>query len=285
LFSGIMDVDGTLLEANRVSLEACGFTREQAIGKPFWEGPWWSPSPPLDEQIRAASVEAAAGQTFRAEMPYFVADGSERIAEVTIQPIRDESGRVLFLAPTGMDITERKQLEDNMRRLAADLSEADRRKNEFLAMLAHELRNPLAPMSNMLGVLKHANGDREVLQRAHETIERQLDQMVRLVDDLLDLNRITHDRLELRRGEVELSEVVQQGVEVARPLIDAAEHELIIDLPEEPIYLNADRARLAQVFGNLLNNSCEYTPPHGRISLTARRLGDELEVRVKDNGA
>ena len=159
LFAGIMDVNGTLLEANRLSLEACGFTREQVIGKPFWEGPWWSPSQPLVEQIRAASAEAAAGQTFRAEMPYFVADGSERIAEVTISPILDESGRVLFLAPTGVDITERKQLEDNMRRLATDLSEADRRKNEFLAMLAHELRNPLAPISNAARALRLSDGE------------------------------------------------------------------------------------------------------------------------------
>ena len=143
--------------------------------------------------------------------------------------------------------------------LAADLSDADRRKNEFLATLAHELRNPLAPMSNMLEVVKRADGDGEVLKRAHETLERQLAQMVRLVDDLLDLNRVTHDRLELRRSEVELSSVIQQAVEVARPLVDAAGHHLTSILPEEPIYLNADRARLAQVFGNLLNNSCKYT--------------------------
>ena len=111
LFAGIMDLDGTLLEANRLSWEACGFTKEQAIGKPFWEGPWWSPSAQLSEQIRAASAQAARGETFRAEMPYFVGDGSERIADVTIQPIRDDAGRVLFLAPTGVDITDRKRVE------------------------------------------------------------------------------------------------------------------------------------------------------------------------------
>jgi CheY-like chemotaxis protein/two-component sensor histidine kinase len=109
--------------------------------------------------------------------------------------------------------------------------------------------------------------------------------MVRLVDDLLDLNRITHDRLELRRSEVELSSVIQQAVEVARPLVDAAGHNLIVDLPFEPVYMNADRARLAQMFGNLLNNSSKYTRPHGTISLTAKRIGDEVAVTIKDNGA
>jgi CheY-like chemotaxis protein/two-component sensor histidine kinase len=109
--------------------------------------------------------------------------------------------------------------------------------------------------------------------------------MVRLVDDLLDLNRITHDRLELRRSEVELSSVIQQAVEVARPLVDSAGHHLTIDLPDEPIYLNADRARLAQLFGNLLNNSCKYTRPKGVVSLNAKRDGDEVVVSVKDNGA
>ena len=122
-------------------------------------------------------------------------------------------------------------------------------------------------------------------QTAHDTIERQLDQMIRLVDDLLDWNRITHDRLELRRSEVELSSVIQQAIEVARPLIDAAGHKLILDLPKEPIYLNADRARLAQVFGNLLNNSSKYTSPEGTISLTAKRIDGEVLVAVKDNGA
>ncbi len=195
------------------------------------------------------------------------------------------NGQPVGFATVSQDVTERKRLADDLRRLATDLSEADRRKNEFLATLAHELRNPLAPMSNMLEVVKRAPGDSALLNRAYETIERQLAQMVRLVDDLLDLNRITHDRLELRRGDVELSSVVQQAVEAARPMIDAASHQLVIDLPPEPVYLHADRARLAQIFGNLLNNSCKYTRPGGTISLTAVLMDDEIVVTVKDNGA
>ena len=199
--------------------------------------------------------------------------------------LTNDANEPVAFATVSQDITERKRMEDNLRRLATDLSSADRRKNEFLATLAHELRNPLAPMSNMIEVVKRADGDGEVLKRAHETLERQLAQMIRLVDDLLDLNRITHDRLELRRSEVELSSVIQQAVEVARPLVDSAGHHLTIDLPDEPIYLNADRARLAQLFGNLLNNSCKYTRPEGTVSLIAQRDGDEVVVSVKDNGA
>jgi PAS domain S-box-containing protein len=275
-------LEGIIQSWNAAAERLFGFTAQEAVGKHV---SLIIPPERIAEEDQIIARLKAGQRLEHFETERVNKNGDLITVSLTISPLKDDSGRVIGASKIARDVTERKQLEDNLRRLAADLSETDRRKNEFLATLAHELRNPLAPMSNMLGVLKHANGDREVLQRAHETIERQLDQMVRLVDDLLDLNRITHDRLELRRGEVELSQVVQQAVEVARPLIDAAEHELIIDLPEEPIYLNADRARLAQVFGNLLNNSCKYTPPHGRISLTARRLGDELEVRVKDNGA
>jgi PAS domain S-box-containing protein len=191
----------------------------------------------------------------------------------------------IAFATVSQDVTERKRLEDNLRRLAVDLSNADRRKNEFLATLAHELRNPLAPMSNMLEVVKRADGNNQIIKTAHETLERQLGQMIRLVDDLLDLNRVTHDRLELRHDEVALSTVIQQAVEVARPLVDAAGHHLTVELPDEPIYLEADRARLAQVFGNLLNNSSKYTRPGGRVELSAKREGDDVIVSIKDNGA
>lgn len=211
--------------------------------------------------------------------------GEARWMDYKVLTLTDAANQPLGYATVSQDVTERKQLADDLRRLAADLSEADRRKNEFMATLAHELRNPLAPMTNMLEVLKRADGDGEMIRRAHETLERQLGQMVRLVDDLLDLNRITHDRLELRKSDVELSSVIHQAVEVARPLLDSAHHDLRVELPEEPIFLHVDPARLAQVFGNLLNNSCRYTKPGGTIWVSAKLLDSDVVVTVRDNGA
>jgi PAS domain S-box-containing protein len=291
LFAGIMDVSGTLLEANRLSWEACGYTREAIIGKPFWEGPWWTPAPHLVERIKAASLQAAHGQTFRAEMSYFAADGSERMADVTIQPITDDTGRVLFLAPTGVDITDRKRgeaerekLEGSLRRLAAELSEADRRKNEFLAMLAHELRNPLAPISNAARALRLGGGDPETLGAASEMLERQVGQMARLVDDLLDMSRITRGRIELRKEPTELAPIVDQAVETARALCTSMDQQLTVTMPPHPVYLEADPTRLAQVVGNLLNNASKFTDKGGHIWLTVEQDGDRAVIRVRDNG-
>jgi len=198
--------------------------------------------------------------------------------------LKDKAGQSIALATVSQDVTERKHLEDNLRRLASDLSEADRRKDEFLATLAHELRNPLAPLSNMLAVMQRAEGDAGVMQRARDTMQRQLGQLVRLVDDLLDLNRITHNRLELRPGPVELSTVIRQAIEASQPLIEAAGHQLHVTMPAEPIHLRADPARLTQVFANLLNNSIKYTRHGGTIELAAQREGDQVRVSVKDSG-
>ncbi len=275
-------LDGIIQSWNAAAERLFGYTADEAIGQHI--SLVIPPNRITEEEQIIASLRA--GQRIeRYETERVRKNGQPIIVSLTISPIKDDSGNVTGASKIVRDITEQKRLDDDLRRLATDLSENDRRKNEFLATLAHELRNPLAPMSNMLEVVKRADGDVEVLKRAHDTFERQLGQMVRLVDDLLDLNRITHDRLELRRSEVELSSVIQQAVEVARPLIDSAGHELTIDLPDEPVYLNADRARLAQVFGNLLNNSCKYTRPQGRISLGAEIAGDEIVVIVKDNGA
>ena len=275
-------LDGIIQSWNAAAEQLFGYTSEQAVGRHI---SLVIPPERLaeEEQIIASLREGKRIEHYETERVR--SDGQRITVSLTISPIKDDSGNVVGASKIVRDVTERKRMEDDLRRLATDLSAADRRKNEFLATLAHELRNPLAPMTNMLEVLKRADGDSEILKRAHDTIERQLGQMVRLVDDLLDLNRITHDRLELRRSEVEFSSVIQQAVEVARPLIDAAGHKLTIDLPREPIYLNADRARLAQLFGNLLNNSSKYTRPEGTISLSAKRINSEVLVTVKDNGA
>ncbi len=170
-------------------------------------------------------------------------------------------------------------------RLYHELREADRRKDEFLAMLAHELRNPLAPIRNALYLMKTPNLDARTIEEARDITERQILHMVRLVDDLLDVSRIMRGKIELRMELIDLSTIVEQAVETARPAVDAQGQELVISLPPEPIRLQADPARLAQVIGNLLQNAAKFSQRAGRIWLSALQDGDEAVIRVRDAGA
>ncbi|HEX6984029.1 MAG TPA: ATP-binding protein, partial [Planctomycetaceae bacterium] len=164
------------------------------------------------------------------------------------------------------------------------LADADRRKTEFLATLGHELRNPLAPIRTGLELVKLAGDDPAVVGETLGTMERQVGQMVRLIDDLLDVSRITQGKLRLRTCRVALADVVRDAVEAARPVIDEAGHDLAVTLPEGPVHLDADPARLAQVISNLLNNAAKYTPEGGRIRLSAERQGGDAVVAVRDDG-
>ena len=170
------------------------------------------------------------------------------------------------------------------RNRVAELATADRMKDEFLVTLAHELRNPLAPIQNAVQVLSIVGAADPLLQQMRDVIERQVSHMVRLVDDLLNLSRISRGKLELRRERTDLKSIVQHAAEMCRALVDSAKHDLTITLPQEPIYLDADPVRLAEVFANLLNNACKYTEPGGRIWLHAERHGSDVVVTVKDTG-
>jgi len=182
------------------------------------------------------------------------------------------------------DITERNRLADELRQVAADLSEADRRKNEFLATLAHELRNPLAPIRNGLELMKLTGGQAATIEHVRSMMERQLTQMVRLVDDLMDVSRISRGKLELRKERVPLAAVLNSAVETSRPLIEQMGHELTVTLPKQPLIIDADTTRLAQVFLNLLNNAAKYGDRGGHIWLTVERQGSDVVVTVKDTG-
>jgi len=168
--------------------------------------------------------------------------------------------------------------------LLAKLQEADRRKDEFLAMLAHELRNPLAPIRNAAQILRAKAPSVRELQWANDVIERQVLQMTRLVDDLLDVSRITRGKLELRRQQVELASVVGSAIEASRPLIEKWGHQLEVTIPPEPICLDADPARLAQVFSNILTNAAKYTDHGGHIRIAVEPQADHVVIRVQDNG-
>jgi signal transduction histidine kinase len=173
--------------------------------------------------------------------------------------------------------------ERRYQQLAGVLQETDRRKSEFLAILAHELRGPLAPIRNAVQVLRRSP-DEETVQRTTDMLERQVGQMVRLVDDLLDVSRISRAKIELRVERIEVAPVLQNAVEAVRTLYDTMGHDLTVELPTAPIYLTADGARLSQVVGNLLSNAAKFTPRGGRISLTLARRSDEASIRVKDSG-
>ncbi len=205
-------------------------------------------------------------------------DGTERPIDDSAAPIRDGAetppvGAVLIFR----DVSERRQMERALR-------DSDRKKNDFIALLAHELRNPLAPMRNGLQILKLASADAESVKQARAMMERQLEHMIRLIDDLLDISRISQNKIDLRRAPTPLVDVVRSAVETARPVIESFEHELVVNLPSERIVLHADLTRLAQVFSNLLTNSAKYTERRGRIVLTAERAGDYAIISVKDNG-
>jgi signal transduction histidine kinase len=200
-------------------------------------------------------------------------------ASGTTSGLRNAAGQVVAFTKVMRDLTERKRGEDA-------LKEADRAKDEFLALLAHELRNPLAPLRTALEILRVPGASPDAMNRTREMMTRQLGNMVRLIDDLLDVGRITRGRVELRRERVALDSVLDLAVETSRPLIEAARHELIRTGPAKPVFLDADATRISQVVANLLNNAAKYMPDGGKIWLTSEavRDGSEVVIRVRDNG-
>jgi CheY-like chemotaxis protein/nitrogen-specific signal transduction histidine kinase len=183
-----------------------------------------------------------------------------------------------------LDLSERKRLEDQLRRHATELGEADARKNEFLAMLGHELRNPLAPIRNAVKIMKQRGSDDHALCWARDVIDHQTRQMAQLVDDLLEISRVTRGKVRLQKEMVAVATIIAYAVETSRPIIDAHRHRLSIALPPEPILVDADALRIAQVLSNLLNNAAKYTEEGGHIRLAVQAEGEEVTFRVRDNG-
>jgi len=210
--------------------------------------------------------------------------GAPRWMAYKVLTLPGADGRPVAFATVSQDVTERRRLEDDLRRVVAELSDADRRKNEFLAMLAHELRNPLAPISNAVRALSLGRRDETAVDSASEMLERQVGQIIRLVDDLLDVSRISRGKIALRPERVELTRIIDQAVEASRAQYRSMDQELTVSLPSEPVYLNADPTRLAQVVGNLLNNAHKFTDVGGRISVAVEREGAQVVIRVKDTG-
>jgi PAS domain S-box-containing protein len=212
------------------------------------------------------------------------ADGRVRWRQWEALPWRDATGGIGGVLMAAEDITDRVQAEEELLRLANEVAEAGRRKDEFLATLAHELRNPLAPIRNGLRLLKLANGGAVATEAVRSMIERQTEQLVHLVDDLLDVSRIGSGKLRLRTERIDLAVVLHSAMDTSRPLMEAAGHVLTVDLPTAPMFVDADVTRLAQVFANLLNNAAKFTDHGGRIRLAVACEGGDVLVSVTDTG-
>ncbi len=272
-FNYVFDLQGRFVYVNTALLALWGKALHEAVGQDFHDLGY---PPELAERLQCQIQEVINTKLpLRDETPYTSAVGT-RAYEYIFVPVFGADGAVEAVAGSTRDITERKAMEESLR-------DADRKKDEFLALLAHELRNPLAPIRNGLQVIRLSE-DREMRHDAQEMMDRQLSHMVRLIDDLLDVSRISRNKMELRRSRVPLADVVSSAVETARPLIDAGGHELDIALPARPVFLDADLTRLAQVFSNLLTNSAKYTLPGGRIWLGVTLRCGEAVVSVRDTG-
>jgi PAS domain S-box-containing protein len=266
--------DGHIYWYNRRWYEYTGTTLEQMQG---WG--WQSVHDPeeLPKVLQRWKASLASGEPLDMVFPLRGADGRFRPFLTRVLPLRSEDGRILQWFGTNTDITTIREMEEALR-------EADRRKDEFLAMLAHELRNPLAPIRNAVQILRLLGSADPNLQRAQDMIDRQVQHLTRLVDDLLDVSRITRGKITLRREPVELAMVVAQAVEASRPLVDARRHTLTVELPRQPLCVAGDATRLAQVLSNLLNNAAKFTPDGGHVGLTIEAGPGEAVVRVRDDG-
>jgi PAS domain S-box-containing protein len=279
-----LDVDGTVIYANRRFAEQLGALESELIGKPL-AGFVTGPSLVAFERLLR---EAGRGDTDGAQADIALQGAAGRPLMVCLGASTLRGG-ALGPCIVVCDLTMQRHYEELRRTQEAlqaserELREADRRKDEFVATLAHELRNPLAPIRNAVHVFK-IKGLPDDLQWGRDVIDRQVSVMARLLEDLLDVSRISLHRLDLRRERVALQSVLDAALETSRPVIDANRHALTVSLPSQPVMLDADPVRLAQVLANLLNNAAKYTDAGGAIELTAAVQGPELVVSVKDGG-
>lgn len=269
----LVDPEHRFIFINRRWKSVFNLTNEQVAGRSFYD---FFPKEVADSFAANNCKVLEARTSLELEEVVSHADGMHTYISSKV-PLFDASGVPYAVCGISIDITERK-------RAVQALQDADRKKDEFLATLAHELRNPLAPIRNAVKILQAKGPPTPELVWARGVIDRQLQLMSRLLEDLLDVSRISRNSLQLRKERVELAAAVEAAVETSRPVIDAGHHQLTVDLPTEPVWLEADLVRLAEVFANLLNNAAKYTEEGGRIYLAAERCGSEVVVSVKDNG-
>jgi PAS domain S-box-containing protein len=242
--------------------------------------------PDLSEKWKLVHQQCLSGALLKNDEDLWVqTDGSQCWLRWAVMPWIDENDTIGGLIMSAEDITEHKQNEAHLAEQAWQLQETDRRKDEFLAMLAHELRNPLAPISNAVEILKRTDLEPAQVARCTDIINRQVKHLARLVDDLLDVSRINRGLVELKKEPLEIRDFILPAVETCQPLIDTRRHTFSLALPPEPVWVEGDQIRLAQVVSNLINNAAKYTEEGGHIGLSVEASGSEVCIHVSDNGS
>jgi len=267
-------LDGRIKSWNRGAERLFGYSADEVIGKSIMI----IIPPELQYQEHEILARIVKGERMEHFETVRVAKDGHRIdVSLTISPILDRQGRVIGASKSSRDISDRKRAEEALRT-------ADRRKDEFLAMLGHELRNPLAPIRNVTEMLRRTGGGDAVREPLYAMLERQVQQMTRLLDDLLDVSRITQGKIKFQHEMIDFQVAIARAVEASGPFIERRRHRLNVSVPDGELPMLGDMARLVQMITNLLNNAAKYTPEGGAISLSADRSDTFVEIRVKDNG-
>ena len=270
----MLDTDGIVRSWNAGAQAIKGYTAHEIIGRHF--SVFYSPQDrEAGKPERGLSTALAKGRV-EDEGWRVRKDGSVFWADVIITAVRDRNGELIGFAKVTRDMTERRRFEE--------LERSSQMMNEFLAMLAHELRNPLAPIRNAVTAMQLESLPSPTLRNCRDIIDRQLSHVTRLVDDLLDIGRLTTGKVKLHRELVHLGEVVARSVETVRPLVETRRHSLTVELPEQPVYVDGDATRLSQILQNLLINAAKYTPDGGRIALRLEAADGSVMISVSDNG-
>jgi PAS domain S-box-containing protein len=277
----VFDLDHRFICANEALLQLWGRTREDALGKTCLElgyEPWHA-----EMHDREIDRVIETKLPLRGEVPFTGTQG-RRIYDYIFVPVLGPAGEVVAVAGTTRDVTDRQRDEQALREQAERLREVDRAKDEFLATLSHELRNPLAPLRNSIALLRMTSDDTTTAP-IHEMMERQVSHLVRLVDDLLETSRLTRGTFVLRKERVEAAAIIRNALEAIAPAVERARHRLSCSLPKDPLWIDGDPVRLGQILGNLLDNAVKYTNDGGTIHVSLRREDDRAAITVRDTGA
>ena len=284
-FAWTADAKGWVNWYNRRWYDYTGTTLEEVQG---WGWRTLLPPDDVDRVVERIQRSLDTGEPWEDIFPLRGKDGNYRWFLSRAQPIRDEQGNIVRWFGTNTDVTEQREMANKIAQQAEQLAEESRRKDEFLAMLGHELRNPLAPIRTAVHLLKlqERGSENAIQQQAREIIERQIANLTKLVSDLLDVSRVISGRIHLNQTPLDLSQVLKHAVETTMPLMEQRKHELVLHLCDEPIWANADATRMEEVLVNLLNNAAKYTPNGGCIEVWCEGIAGEkfVQVRVRDNG-